>query len=513
MVEAVTARVSVLPVVGSELPTSLSAAVGVTEQLVVDLGDTLDKVGHGAGQSCVRIVPAECLPGLREVRDIMFSWIWPVAVLTSQFFLSDENGEVDMPSRRNGGSAPLRQEVDFDSLHICPQKMGHAETAGPAVDRWDWRRILGNVVRFSRLPDIPKLADRNGFRNLDRKYGLNLCVITVQSSIQPLRSGLVTYSYPQLESHGGTSNPDDRQIGRYDDSDWSRENPNRAFGKEVSRTGMTCAEYCPYIKVTSLNDWAVSNRPAVEPIVFRSPHILVWDARDEDITWIRLAYFWFHNCLVWWIAMSSSNIMPEADRPSAVDTDSTQPPGTFLRHVLKSHSDRQYDLPEDITDVMGLQALRPCAEVCKVMTVPNSGCVRVVTPDEHVSTGFHEILIHDMVQEDWPLVTLSDIGCLRLDWPRDLFTFVERYQCELEQMRKTCRECFGPTASGTCPTCERYIQVNLGKHVVLYHLDLAQLWRCPVPWCTVWKGKSQDCVDHMRKAHDTPVFVKAGILA
>ena len=37
-----------------------------------------------------------------------------------------------------------------------------------------------------------------------------------------------------------------------------------------------------------------------------------------------------------------------------------------------------------------------------------------------------------------------------------------RYQCELEQMRKTCRERFGPTASGTCPTCEKYIQVNLG---------------------------------------------------
>ena len=47
----------------------------------------------------------------------------------------------------------------------------------------------------------------------------------------------------------------------------------------------------------------------------------------------------------------------------------------------------------------------------------------------------------------------------------------------------------------------------------LYHLDLAQLWCCPVPWCTVWKGTSQDCVDHMRKAHDTPVFVKAGNLA
>ena len=42
-------------------------------------------------------------------------------------------------------------------------------------------------------------------------------------------------------------------------------------------------------------------------------------------------------------------------------------------------------------------------------------------------------------------------------------------------MRKTCRERFGPTASGTCPTCEKYIQVNLGKHVALYHLAVMAL--------------------------------------
>ena len=42
-----------------------------------------------------------------SVCDIMFSWIRPVAVLTSQFFLSDENGEVDMPSRINGGRSSL----------------------------------------------------------------------------------------------------------------------------------------------------------------------------------------------------------------------------------------------------------------------------------------------------------------------------------------------------------------------------------------------------------------------
>ena len=68
--------------------------------------------------------------------------------------------------------------------------------------------------------------------------------------MQLVENGPVTSSYPRLESHDEMSNPDDRHIGRYDDSDWSRENPNRAIGKEVSRTGTTCAEYCPYIKVT-----------------------------------------------------------------------------------------------------------------------------------------------------------------------------------------------------------------------------------------------------------------------
>ena len=44
-------------------------------------------------------------------------------------------------------------------------------------------------------------------------------------------------------------------------------------------------------------------------------------------------------------------------------------------------------------------------------------------------------------------------------------------------------------------------------------MELAQLWRCPVTWCTVSKGTAQDCVDHMRRAHDIPPLVKAANLA
>ena len=284
VVEAVTARVSVLPVVGSDLPTGLSAVVGVTKQLEVDLGNTLDKVGHGAGQSCVRMVPAD----LREVRDIMFS---------VQFFLSDEKGEMDMPSRINGGRASLQQEVDFDSVYRCPQKMRH----------------VTGTHRLEKLSP-PKRA--------------TVRVDTVESKrLEPVQKCPVT-----LESHDGRSNSGDRRMSRYDDADWFKENPNRVVGREVFRTGTTCADYCPYIKGIS-----VSNRPAVEAIVFISPDRLVRYTRDKDTTWIRLTYFWFHNCQVWWIVMSSSNMVPEADRPRAVDTDSTQPPETFLGHVLEAH--------------------------------------------------------------------------------------------------------------------------------------------------------------------------------
>ena len=47
-------------------------------------------------------------------------------------------------------------------------------------------------------------------------------------------------------------------------------------------------------------------------------------------------------------------------------------------------------------------------------------------------------------------MALSDLGCLRLDWPRALFTFMGRYQFDLDQMRKECRGRFGSTQSGLC---------------------------------------------------------------
>ena len=162
---------------------------------------------------------------------------------------------------------------------------------------------------------------------------------------------------------------------------------------------------------------------------------------------------------------------------------------------------------------MGLRALRPDAVVAKVMSVWNSWCIRVVTPDDHVTCCYHEILLHDMGDEELPLVSPSELDYLRRIWPRAVFAFMTRYQQDRELKRRKCKERFGCTQSGKCTHCGKYIQMDLGKHIAFYHLELAQLWRCPFKWCTVWKGTAQDCIYHMRRMHKVPLSVMVANLA
>ena len=88
-----------------------------------------------------------------------------------------------------------------------------------------------------------------------------------------------------------------------------------------------------------------------------------------------------------------------------------------------------------------------------------------------------------------------------------------RNQVDLEHLRHECRERFSPGQSGLCMQCGKFICGDLGRHVTSFHLDLAQLWRCPVAWCIVWRGTPQDCIDHMHRAHNVPASIKAANLA
>ena len=98
--------------------------------------------------------------------------------------------------------------------------------------------------------------------------------------------------------------------------------------------------------------------------------------------------------------------------------------GTFMGLGLVLRSDRLHDLGGAIPDVMGLRAIQPKAAIVKVMSVPDSRCVRVIVPDGHLANRFHEILIHDMEDEEPPFVGFSELGCLRLDWPKAIFALL-----------------------------------------------------------------------------------------
>ena len=42
--------------------------------------------------------------------------------------------------------------------------------------------------------------------------------------------------------------------------------------------------------------------------------------------------------------------------------------------------------------------------------------------------------------------------------------------------------------------------------MVTFHPELAQLWRCPVEWCAVWKGSVCACLEHLTEKHGGSTF-------
>ena len=79
-------------------------------------------------------------------------------------------------------------------------------------------------------------------------------------------------------------------------------------------------------------------------------------------------------------------------------------------------------------------------------------------------------------------------------------------------MWRDCKAWFRSHPTGGCPYCGRNIKHDMARHVSSFHLDFGQLWRCPVSWCTQWKGTPQDCIDHVHQKHNVGDSVKTAIL-
>ena len=75
-------------------------------------------------------------------------------------------------------------------------------------------------------------------------------------------------------------------------------------------------------------------------------------------------------------------------------------------------------------------------------------------------------------------------------------------------MKQAARVQYRKKQPAPCEFCGTLIRCDMYRHVARCHLDLAQLWRCPVSWCTVCKGAPQDLMDHVRGSQRVPEEVQ-----
>ena len=139
--------------------------------------------------------------------------------------------------------------------------------------------------------------------------------------------------------------------------------------------------------------------------------------------------------------------------------------------------------------------------------------VRVLVPDGRgVDQNFHDAAIVDIGDMPESPVSIPELSTLSQQWTPTVLSHMGRRQKELEEMRSAAKVKLRLSRPSCCELCGSLIKSNKYRHVPRLHLDLAQLWRCPVSWCTVWKGMPQDIMDHLRGAHNVPWEVKSACL-
>ena len=160
-------------------------------------------------------------------------------------------------------------------------------------------------------------------------------------------------------------------------------------------------------------------------------------------------------------------------------------------------------------DAFGLRAFGEKMPITRML--PGSGpCdLRLLIPDAGLGKeGFHDVVIENLLGTSvWRSkhVTPADVIGLRQRWPRAVFHVMRERSVEMEDLRRKAYTSGQPayryTGRGYCPVCETKSDHALDSHMMCHHLDLGQLWRCPVEWCAVWKGSVRECRDHFNEKH------------
>ena len=97
-------------------------------------------------------------------------------------------------------------------------------------------------------------------------------------------------------------------------------------------------------------------------------------------------------------------------------------------------------------------------------------------------------------------VSIPELSDLTRKWPPAVIAHIRWRQPALEEMQQAAKLQYRKKQPAQCDFCNTTIRCNMHR----CNLDLAQLWRCPVAWCTMWKGAQQDLLHHGRGAHRVP---------
>ena len=113
--------------------------------------------------------------------------------------------------------------------------------------------------------------------------------------------------------------------------------------------------------------------------------------------------------------------------------------------------------------------------------------VRVLMlPDDKLGRdGFHDVIIENMSgTPTWrsSYVSPAEVTTLRRQWPKAVFDTLRR-------------------RAPNCGVCDMRIYSALDVQMVACHLELVQLWRCPVTWCAEWNGSGRACLEHLAEKH------------
>ena len=156
------------------------------------------------------------------------------------------------------------------------------------------------------------------------------------------------------------------------------------------------------------------------------------------------------------------------------------------------------EIQRSLPDAMGLEGSIRHATRSRILRGRDPRSIRVLIPvGQGPDQSVHDVTILCMGKLPEPHVPVLQLVELIHRWPPAVINHMTCRQREIERMRSVAKTELKHNSIKPCTSCGASIKMNMYRHVARCHLQLAQLWRCPVPWCTIWKGTPQDLMTHM----------------